>query len=50
MAPTLIAIFGVGYLVIAVDLLVRGQTGLGIAFVGYSVGNVGLYIAAKGGV
>lgn len=50
MAAPLIAIFGVGYLVIAIDLLVKGQTGLGIAFIGYAVGNVGLYIAAKGGV
>lgn len=47
MAPTLIAIFGVGYLVVAVDFLVRGQTGLGIAFIGYSLGNVGLFIASK---
>lgn len=48
MAPTLIAIFGAGYLLIAIDLLVRGQTGMGIAFLGYSLGNVGLYIATKG--
>lgn len=50
MAPTLIAIFGVGYLVIAFDLIIRGQTGLGIAFIGYSIGNAGLFLAARGGV
>jgi len=26
-----------------------GNLGLGIAFVGYSIGNVGLYLAAKNG-
>lgn len=49
MAAPLIAVFGVGYLVVAIDLLIKGQTGLGVAFIGYSLGNVGLYIAAKGG-
>lgn len=48
MAAPLIAFIGVVYLVVAVDLLIKGQTGLGIAFLGYSGGNVGLYLAAKG--
>ncbi len=43
----LIAFIGVVYLVVAVDLLVKGNIGLGIAFIGYSLGNVGLYLAAK---
>lgn len=47
MSAWLIATIGVVYLVVAVDLLIKGQVGLGIAFVGYSLGNVGLYLAAK---
>lgn len=47
MASWLIAIIGVVYLVVAIDLFMKGQVGLSIAFVGYSLGNVGLYIAAK---
>jgi hypothetical protein len=47
MSSTLIAIIGVVYAVVAVDLLRIGNTGLGIAFVGYSIGNVGLYLAAR---
>jgi len=48
MSTWLIATIGVVYLVVAVDLIIKGNIGLGIAFVGYSLGNVGLYIAAKG--
>jgi len=47
MSAWLIAVIGVVYLVVAVDLIIKGNIGLGIAFVGYSIGNVGLYIAAK---
>lgn len=47
MSAWLIATIGVVYLVVAVDLIIKGNVGLGIAFVGYSIGNVGLYIAAK---
>ena len=47
MSAWLIATIGVVYLVVAVDLIIKGNIGLGIAFVGYSIGNVGLYIAAK---
>jgi len=47
MASWLIAGIGVVYLLVAVQLLVEGKIGLGIAFLGYSLGNVGLYIAAK---
>ena len=50
MSAWLIAIIGVVYLVVAVDLLLKGNMGLGIACVGYSLGNVGLYLAAKGQV
>jgi hypothetical protein len=46
MSSTLIAIVGVVYAVVAVDLIIKGNTGLGIAFVGYALGNVGLYMEA----
>ena len=47
MSSWLIAILGGVYAVVAADLLWRGNIGLGIAFIGYSIGNVGLYLAAK---
>jgi len=47
MASWLIAGIGVVYLLVSVQLLIEGKVGLGIAFLGYSLGNVGLYIAAK---
>jgi len=47
MASWLIAGIGIVYSVVAVDLLRAGNLGLGIAFVGYAIGNVGLYLAAK---
>ena len=54
---TVIAVFAIGFLgvavgvgvvyaVVAVDLLFKGNTGLGIAFIGYALGNVGLYMEA----
>lgn len=48
MAAWLIAIIGVVYLVVAVQLLLQGNLGLGVAFIGYSLGNLGLYIVARG--
>lgn len=47
MAGWLIAGIGVVYLLVSVQLLIEGKVGLSIAFLGYSLGNVGLYIAAK---
>lgn len=47
MAAWLIAGIGVVYLIVAAQLLMEGKTGLGIAFLGYSVGNAGLWLAAK---
>ena len=47
MAAWLIAGVGIVYLIVAVDLLVRGDWGLGIAFLGYCLGNVGLYMEAR---
>jgi len=47
MASWLIAGIGVVYTIVAAQLLLAGKTGLGIAFVGYALGNVGLYMEAK---
>ena len=47
MSAWLIATIGVVYFVIAMDLFIKGQTGLAISFLGYSLGNVGLYLVAK---
>ena len=44
MSASLIAVIGVVYLAVATDLIIKGQIGLGIAFLGYSLGNVGLYM------
>jgi hypothetical protein len=44
MSSTLIAIIGVIYLGVCVDLFFKGDTGLSIAFLGYAIGNVGLYL------
>ena len=46
-AAWLIAGIGVVYLVVAIQLLLEGKVGLGVAFLGYSLGNVGLFLAAK---
>lgn len=46
MAAWLIALIGVVYLVVAINLLLTSKIGLGIAFVGYALGNVGLYMEA----
>jgi hypothetical protein len=47
MASWLIALVGVVYTIVAVQLLVTGKTGLGIAFIGYALGNVGLFMEAR---
>lgn len=47
MSSTTILIVGVIYLYIGTDKLYRGDTGLGIAFLGYAFSNVGLFMAAK---
>ncbi len=44
MSSTLIAIIGLVYLAVCVDLFLKGSTGLSIAFLGYAIGNVGLYL------
>jgi len=47
MSAWLIAFIGIVYAVVAIDLFIKGNIGLAIAFVGYSLGNVGLFIVAK---
>ena len=48
MASWLIAAVGFIYLWTAGALWVEGKQGLSIAFIGYALGNVGLYMEAKG--
>lgn len=47
MSPWLILLVGVIYLAIAVDLILSDKPGLALAFAGYAVSNVGLWIAAR---
>ena len=47
MAAWLIAVIGVVYAYVAAEFLWHGNIGLGIAFLGYALGNVGLFIAAR---
>jgi hypothetical protein len=49
MAPWLIALTGVIYLVVSADLWRNGQYGLATAYMGYAAANVGLWMAARGG-
>jgi hypothetical protein len=44
MSSTLIAIIGVVYLGVCIDLFLKGSLGLSIAFLGYAIGNVGMYM------
>lgn len=44
--PIILVVAGM-YLYVGVDKLYRGDTGLGIAFLGYAFSNVGLFFAAK---
>lgn len=46
MSAWLIGFIGIVYAVVAFDLIRNGNLGLGIAFVGYSIGNVGLTLEA----
>jgi hypothetical protein len=47
MSAWLIAFIGVVYAFVAINLMLTGKTGLGIAFVGYALGNVGLFMEAR---
>lgn len=47
MAGWLILAVGGVYAVVAVDLYVNAKPGMALAFVGYALANVGLWIQAK---
>jgi len=47
MSQWLIGTIGFVYLIVAISLWIEGKQGLAIAFLGYSIGNAGLYLAAK---
>lgn len=47
MSAWLIAFVGCIYFYIACSLFVKGDVGLAISFLGYCLGNVGLYMVAK---
>jgi hypothetical protein len=46
MSGWLIALTGLIYAFVALDLCMHGKHGLGIAYAGYAFANIGLYIAA----
>lgn len=48
MAAPLIALTGLIYAYVAVDLAWRGRYDLALAYVGYAFANVGLYLVARG--
>jgi hypothetical protein len=47
MASWLIAVVGVVYSVVAIYLLVTDKIDLGIAFIGYAIGNIVLFMEAR---
>lgn len=47
MSAALIAAVGVVYAVIAIDLYLAGKPGLALAFAGYAIANIGLFLEAK---
>ena len=47
MSSWFIAIIGIVYAVVGVDLWLKGDNGHSIAFFGYALGNVGLYLAVQ---
>lgn len=47
MSSWLIATFGFGYLAVAVDQFAKGNIPMAITYLGYSIGNIGLYFLAE---
>lgn len=47
MSSWLIALTGVIYVAVAVDLAIAGKNPLAIAYAGYAFANVGLWMAAR---
>lgn len=46
MSGWLIALTGLAYAYVSVELLLQGKTGLGLAYAGYAFANIGLFLAA----
>ena len=44
MSPWLIVLVGLIYLAISAEQLTKGHVGLGVMYLGYAIGNVGLYM------
>lgn len=47
MSAWLIAAVGVVYAYVSLEQFLKGNPGMGIAYFGYAVGNIGLYMMAK---
>lgn len=47
MSANLIALTGVIYAYVAIDLWLSGKTGLSLAYFGYAFANVGLWMVAR---
>lgn len=47
MSGPLILLVMVIYAIVSVDQFLRGNVGMGIAWAGYSVSNIGLYLASR---
>jgi hypothetical protein len=47
MSHTLIALIGVAYIWIGVEQWLKGNSGVGIMFVGYALAQTGVWIQAK---
>lgn len=47
MSASLIALIGAGYAVISIDQFSRSNPWMGVVFLGYAIGNVGLWMLSK---
>jgi len=47
MSGTLIAITGAIYLYVAIEQILKGNSPMGIAYLGYAFSNVGLYLLTR---
>lgn len=47
MSSWLVATVGVIYFITAIDCFIKTNTGLGVAFLGYSIGCIGLWMQTK---
>jgi hypothetical protein len=47
MSATLITLVGLAYFGVAIDSFIKGEIGFGVAFLGYTIGNIGLFLQVK---